>query len=113
MTMEEQKYMPPETAIALLAQKVDTMRGDLGEVRVALNQLVDAFTRLTLIEERQAQHSRSMERAFTELEKHEVRLSRLEVAAPEAHRLNIWFDRGIWAACAALATFLAKKVGLL
>lgn len=111
--MPEEKTMPPETAIALLTHKMETMHEDLGEVRSDLKQLVEAFTRLTLIEERQAQHARSMERAFAAIEGHETRIAALELTAPEHTRMNHWFDRGLWAACAALATFLAKKVGLL
>lgn len=105
--------MPPEAAIAVLTHKVETMHEDLGEMRSALKQLLEAFTRLTLIDERQAQMARSMERAFCALEKMEGRVAALETKAPEAARMSHWFDRGLWAALAALATFLAKKVGLL
>lgn len=105
--------MPPEAAFAVLTHKVETMHEDLGEMRAALRQLLEAFTRLTLIDERQAQTARSMERMFGAMERLEARIAALELTAPEHTRMNHWFDRGLWAACAALATFLAKKMGLL
>lgn len=106
--------MPPtDTAIALLTQRVETIHEGFGEVRVVLQKLTDAVNTLALVEERQAQLSASLERAFNALEKVDARVSTLEMQVPVTRQTSEWVHRGIWAAAAASLTFIAKKAGLL
>lgn len=102
-----------DTSIAILTHRVETMHEEFGEVRAVLREMADTLGRLALIEERQAQTGRSMERAFVLLEKMELRVAALEAQAPATRQTNDWVGRAVWAAAAAGVTFMAKKVGLI
>lgn len=105
--------MPPtDTAIALLTQRVETMHEGFGEMKAVLQKLADAVNTMALVEERQAQLSAAIERAFNSIEKIERRVASLELLAPSTRQTNEWVTRGIFAVAAAALTFIAKKVGL-
>lgn len=85
----------------------------LGEVESTMKSLAHSVERLVVIEERLAQTAASQERAFKAIESMEVRLKAVETKMPDADRANKWLDRGLWAAVAALAVYVAKKTGLM
>lgn len=97
----------------MLSAKLETLHDDVVEMKTSLNKLADAITKLALVEERQAQASLALERAFKALEKLEGRVSLIESKMPDADRAHRWLDRGLWAALAAVAVFVGKKTGLL
>lgn len=112
----------------VLSHKLETLHGDVGEIKAALRDLTQAVTRLALVEERQAQSSAALDRAFRALERVEQRIAALELQtpdrldqrlvhleqqAPQSTRAAAWVDRAVWACAAAGAVYVAKSAGLL
>jgi hypothetical protein len=103
-----------------MEMKLDMLHGDVKEMRDALKDVAAAITRLAVVEERQTQTAAAQERAFavistleSKFEKVDDRLKRLEELAVASKQTNHWVEKGLWAAGAAGATYIAKKVGLL
>lgn len=69
-------------ADAMSAAKLDALISDVGELKVSMKELTKAVNRLALIEERQANTSDSLSRAFKEIEKHDGRIKTLEHDRP-------------------------------
>lgn len=112
----------------VLSHKLETLHGDVGEIKAALRDLTQAVTRLALVEERQAQSSAALDRAFRALERVEQRIAALELQtpdrldqrlvhleqqAPQSTRAAAWVDRAVWACAAAGAVYAAKSAGLM
>jgi chromosome segregation ATPase len=97
----------------------------------SIDKLADAITKLAVIEERQTADRAALERAFTaiqksddrcaeafektvaKLEKIEGRIDVLESAAPITQQTNQWVSKAMWAAAAAFAMYVAKKLGII
>lgn len=99
--------------LGILTTKLGVLHDDVNEIKAALSKLSDAITKLALVEERQSQTTQALERAFVAIERVETRLASIERAQPEARRMAHWLDRALWAAAAAVAVFVARKVGLI
>jgi hypothetical protein len=98
---------------SVLTVKIDMLHSDVVDMKIAVNELSKAITKLALVEERQAQTADAMERAFKAIGKIEDRLSALELAAPKTKETNAWVDRFILALVMAVAGFVGTKLGLL
>lgn len=61
--------MPPETDLAVAIAKIDSITGDMAEVKATMKELANAVSRLAVIEERQAATNGAIERAFSEVAK--------------------------------------------
>ena len=79
--------------MAVLATRLETLHGDVADIKSALRELTSAITKLALIEERVASTASSLERAFKTIGKIEERVSSLELKAPMTDRSNAWVDR--------------------
>lgn len=97
----------------VLTVKIDMLHSDVVDMKIAVNELSKAITKLALVEERQAQTADAMERAFKAIGKIEDRLSALELAAPKTKETNAWVDRFILALVMAVAGFVGTKLGIL
>lgn len=97
----------------ILAHRLGTLHDDVVEMKDSLRSLTAAITKLALIEERQAQASNALQRAFEAIERIEKRLSEVERVGLDATRTSAWMDRALWAAAAAAVMFVAEKVGLI
>ena len=97
----------------VLTVKIDMLHSDVVDMKIAVNELSKAITKLALVEERQSQTADAMERAFKAIGKIEDRLSALELAAPKTKETNAWVDRFILALVMAVAGFVGTKLGLL
>jgi chromosome segregation ATPase len=100
----------PDTEIALLSAKLETLHGDVAEIKGAMNELTRAIMKLALIEERLAVASSAQERAFSAISKLEVRVMQLEQKSPVADQTAVWVDRGITALVGAALMFIWDKV---
>lgn len=98
---------------SVLTVKIDMLHSDVVDMKIAVNELSKAITKLALVEERQSQTADAMERAFKAIGKIEDRLSALELAAPKTKETNAWVDRFILALVMAVAGFMGTKLGLL
>lgn len=73
---------PSNLEMALSAQKLDAIIGDVGEIKQSLKELTQAVNRLALVEERLANTTDALDRAFKEIEKQDHRIKTLEQAQP-------------------------------
>ena len=99
-----------DTDIALLSVKLETLHGDVAEIKGAMNELTKAIMKLALIEERLGVAAAAQERAFTAISKLESRVFQLEQKAPISDKAAIWVDRGITAIIGAALMFVWDKV---
>lgn len=102
-----------ETQLAVLSHKVESLHGDLTEMKTAMGQVASAITKLALIEERQAQVAANQERIFELIERIDGRVDALERTENEQARAATWVTNAVWAAAGVAAMFVAKTVGLL
>ena len=96
-----------------------SLREDIGELRLAMTKVAEALERLARLEERHASSANAIERAFTEVAKLEVkliaselRLTALEVAQPLHKKSTEWIDKAVLGAVTVIALVILKKVGL-
>lgn len=99
-----------DTEIALLSVKLETLHGDVAEIKGAMSELTTAIMKLALIEERLGVAANAQERAFSAISKLETRLSALEQKAPLNDKTNMWLDRGITAVIGAAMMFIWDHV---
>lgn len=118
---------PNDTVWAAFTSQLSVLHSDVGEIKNGMNEfregmkeLSAAVLKLALVEERQTQSMRAMDRAFILLEKLTervdavaARVGELEKAEPEQARVAEWVNRAVWAAAAAACAALAAKLGLM
>ncbi|GAB3359104.1 MULTISPECIES: hypothetical protein [Giesbergeria] len=117
--------MPPDTTheVGLLhkvAARIETLHGDVSDIKGVVKELTAAVTKLALIEERQAQASQALERAFKEIDKCctktdtvESRVDALEREQPMQHQVSQWVIAAVYGAAGLAVMFAAKQIGLL
>jgi len=128
-------------AIDVLAERVEGLCADMGEMKIGISKMADALTKLAIVEERQTQTILAQERAFKALERveerqrqHElqcrdqdkevrqiiadsnerlsIRVAELEKAEPMQAQTSKWVTAAVWGAAWLLAMFVAKQLGL-
>lgn len=105
---------PTHTAdLAILAHRLEALHADLSDLKSAMRDVASALVKLTLLEERQAQSSAALERAFSLLEKVESRLSSIEASQPVGRLVSKWVTGAAYGACGLVVAVLARKAGLL
>lgn len=110
---------------------VEVIMHKVTKMETSIDKLAEAITKLAVIEERQTADRAALERAFTaiqksdercaaafqktveKLEKIESRVDSLESAAPITKQTNQWVTTAVWAAAAAFAMYVAKKLGVI
>lgn len=100
----------PELDVALLSVKLETLHGDVAEIKSAMHELTRAIMKLALIEERMGIASEAQERAFKAISRLENRVFELEQKAPMNDETTKWVDRGITAVIGAALMFVWEKV---
>lgn len=125
--------------IDVLAERVEGLCGDIGEMKHGIAKMADALTKLAIVEERQTQTILAQERAFKALERveerqrtHElqcrdldkevrqliadsnerlsIRVAELEKAEPMQAQTSKWVTAGVWGALALLASFIVPRI---
>ena len=100
----------------ILALKLEALHDDVGEVKMALNKLSEAITKLALVEQQQGQIAASLERAFKAVGKIEDRQTALEqqyaALVPQQGEVSKWVDRGIVALAGAGGALVLKAAGV-
>lgn len=109
----EDKYL------AAVNLQFNQLRGDVSEIKTSMKDVAQALTKLALVEERQAQSSAAMERAFATISKVDTkvdavvnRVTQLEKNELNQARIAQWVDRAVWGAVGLLAMYAAAKIGL-
>jgi hypothetical protein len=85
----------------------------LGEVETTMKTLAHNVEKLVIIEERLMHYAQAQERAFNEIKGLDERLTDVESKIPDADRVTLWMDRGLWSIAAAALMYIAKNTGLL
>ena len=125
--------------IDVLAERVEGLCIDIGEMKIGISKMADALTKLAIVEERQTQTILAQERAFQALERveerqrqHEMqcrdqdkevrqliadsnerlstRVAELEKAEPMQAQTSKWVTAGVWGALALLASFIVPRI---
>ena len=122
--------MTTETPNSGVERRLESIQGDMSEMRTVLRELTTAVTKLAVIEERQNQTRDELGRAFREIDKcnsgHEVRhsaevadykllqlrIAALELQSPATKQTNVWVTSAMVGAVVLVAMFVAAKVGL-
>ena len=125
--------------IDVLAERVEGLCADMGEMKIGIAKMADALTKLAIVEERQTQTILAQERAFKALERveerqrqHELqcrdqeevlrqliadsnerlsaRVGELEKAEPMQAQTSKWVTAGVWGTLALLASFIVPRI---
>ena len=74
--MQEQKHNQDDTAIRLIADRINALHGDVGDLRDtmvdSMREMTAAITKLAVYDEKQMQMNLSYERLSKTLDKHET-----------------------------------------
>lgn len=100
----------PDAEIALLSAKLETLHGDVSEIKGAMSDLTKAIMKLALIEERLGVANSAQERAFAAISKIESRVYQLEQKTPAADAAAKWVDRGIAGVIGIFLMFIWDKI---
>lgn len=105
----------PSQDILLLSERLQSLHGDVNEIKSALRSLTEAITKLALIEERQAVFNATINRAFdaigkveTALGKIDDRLKALEVQQPVNNQTTHWVITAIGVTLAGVGAWFFK-----
>jgi len=125
--------------IDVLAERVEGLCSDIGEMKIGISKMADALTKLAIVEERQTQTILAQDRAFKALERveerqrqHElqcrdqdkevrqliadsnerlsIRVAELEKEEPMQAQTSKWVTAGVWGALALLASFIVPRI---
>ena len=99
--------------VNVIAVRLDALTADISDMKSTLKDLANAIIKLALVEERQGQFAQTQERMMAQMDRMDERVDTLEKAAPATERLSMWFERGLWAAVAAVAIYISSKTGLI
>ena len=115
---------PRDPIVHLIAARLDTLHGDMQEIKGVQKEMAAAFSKLILIEERQANTQTAQGRAFKVIESLEAklegyntanreiyqamerRIDALEAAAPIYKQASSW----VYAAVVGLIALIAPKI---
>lgn len=86
------------------------LHSDVVELKGSLEKVADAVVRLALVEERQAQASNALQRAFEAIERLERRLTEVERNTPLVQHANVWLDRLLWGCVAGVGVFIMERI---
>ena len=96
----------------LLSFQLRTLHNDVTDMRRAVNEMSKGINQLQLIEERQAQAAKAMERISQSLERMENRVTTLETKSPASDRAVGWIDKALLALAGAAFMYFLKAMGV-
>lgn len=97
---------------SVIAVKLETLHGDVGEIKTALNKLSEAITKLALVEQQQSQTAEALERAFKAIAKMDERVASLEKSNIKTSASTIWVDRAVMGTLGAAGITALRAVGI-
>lgn len=98
--------------IHVITTQLRNLHDDVTEVKGALNRLADAFTKMVLMEERQANLQEAQTRCFAEIATLNARVHSIETKLPEHTRVAMWVDRMTWGVLGVVGAYIVKKLQL-
>jgi CII-binding regulator of phage lambda lysogenization HflD len=106
----ERRSSTTPSDLSLLSLKLETLHGDVAEIKGSMNELTKAIMKLALIEERIGTANAAQERAFNSISKLEQRVYQLEQKAPLNDKTTAWIDRGVLFIIGASVMFVIEKI---
>ena len=113
MSTPEHLHQDSNTLLGVIAERIDYLHSDVGDMKVAMKELASAIVKLALVEERQGQAAVQQQHTVAVLNELDARVTTLELAAPETKRNNAWINQAVWAAVCLIAVIVLDKVGIL
>ena len=95
----------------LLVHKVESIQSELIDVKHAIKEVALALNKLTLVEERQEQTSKTIKRLFEKTDSIESRVSTLEKSEVKNGQVINWVVSAASASFGMLAMYLIKVAG--
>lgn len=99
--------------VQIIGAKLDSLKNELNDQKAILRELSVSLTLLAKVEERQANTSAALDRAFLAIEKLDLRLQAAENKLPAFSQTAMWVERAIIALVAIVGTYIAKQTGLI
>ncbi len=90
-----------DARLLLTMDRIDVIARDMSEVKMTMGKLVDAITKMAIVEERQLADRQAMARAFVEIEKVSERLKLVEQGQPIQKQSSDYVQKFIAAAAMA------------
>ena len=107
-------------SIELVANRLDSLHKDVGEIKQSVDKLSDAVVKLALVEERVATSQATLQRAFNAIEKTSsaleqlsIRVTALERTQPQTSLMASRVENALWACGAIICIVVLKKTGVL
>jgi hypothetical protein len=91
--------------------EIRALQSDVGEMKGSLAQLAAAYTRLAVLEERQANSKDAHQRAFELIDRLTLRIASLEAQAPIHKQSSDWVQKAIgWVIAAVIGAAVTANV---
>lgn len=88
--------------------EIGSIRQSLAEVKNTMSKMADALERLARLEERHANTTSALDRAFSALTKLEARIEAIERQQPVQKLTSDWVINLVWAVVGTVMTLLVK-----
>ena len=122
--MQQETKKQDDTAIRLIADRINALHGDVGDLRdtmvESMKEMTAAITKLAIYDEKQMQMNQSYERLSKMQDKHEehhekleARIDELEKQAPMTKQVVTWTISAVGGIVMLVGAFAAKALGLM
>jgi len=95
----------PETQLALVVQKLDTMHEDMGDMKEAMKALSSAITKLALVEAQQITSAKAISKLEESVKDEFIAVNRDMAALKKQAPLNHWIQLGVAAMIGVAGSF--------
>jgi len=89
--------------------RLGTLEASVTEIKSAVSSIDKSLQKLTSLEERHQETRDALNRAFTQIEDHEVRIRHVEKEAPVTKLVRNWIIAGITGLIGMVALVLVSK----
>jgi len=94
----------------VIEYRLGTLEASVTEIKSAVSSIDKSLQKLTSLEERHQETRDALNRAFTQIEDHEVRIRHVEKSEPITRLVRNWIIAGMTGLVALLAVVLASKL---
>jgi len=93
----------------VIEYRLGTLEASVTEIKSAVSSIDKSLQKLTSLEERHQETRDALNRAFTQIEDHEVRIRHVEKEAPVTKLVRNWIIAGITGLIGMVALVLVSK----
>jgi outer membrane murein-binding lipoprotein Lpp len=102
--------MLDQERLASAVFRVESMSGDISDIKTAVRELAAAVSRLAIIEERQVHDRADAARISVRVDGHEGRINALELAQPLQQQATTWIGKAVWLVVGAVISGVLAMV---